>query len=197
MIRHVVLQSYFQLTTQALGRKQRKAFCLQIQSTGQAHEAAAGVTLYSRNEICTHRANAGKGNAASCSALPAWEWGTLLSAHLPLLLCISHSPCARWEDAKYWNAQGKEPGLRGALVCKGGRIGSHLLINQDINLNYEHLKKTEVHAEAYSVRQGSLWCHLFLWQAAEIAGTEEVPSSYIPSQVEFTLKRREAAPSGW
>lgn len=53
MIRHVVLQSYFQLATWALSRKQRKAFCLQIQSTGQAHEAVAGVMLYSRNDLYT------------------------------------------------------------------------------------------------------------------------------------------------
>lgn len=163
----------------------QKKTCLQIQIVDKAHKAVAGVTLYSRNWLCTHRANAG--NREGCSLLRPTSralcpqhnkrGSIVLNAHLCLVLCISRSPEVRWADAKYWNGKGKEPGLKGAWVCKGRRVGSYLPINQDINLNYGHLKKTEVHAKEYSVTQGSLWSHLFLWQAAEIAGTEEVPSS--------------------
>lgn len=128
--------------------KVQKSPCLQIQGS----EAVAGVILHSRN-----------GLGAAPSALPE-GWNGI---HPP-------PPAAGW--AVPWEREGawaKKEHSSG----RGRRVESHLPINQDINLNYEHLKKTEVHAKEYSVRQGSLWCHLFSWQAAEIAAIEEVPSS--------------------
>lgn len=48
----------------------------------------------------------------------------------------------------------------GAFTGRGER--SCLRINHDINLYYEYLKKAKVHAKEYTIRQGSLWCRLFL-----------------------------------
>lgn len=132
--------------------KMQKSPCLQIQGC-QGSEAVAGVILYSSNGLeqllCPSR---------------GMEWDP------------SCPPCCL-ELGEQCPGKRKEPGLKRAQRCEGRRVESYLPINQDINLNYEHLKKTEVHAKEYSVRQGSLWCHLFSWQAAEIAAIEEVPSS--------------------
>lgn len=133
--------------------KMQRSPCLQSQGC-QGSEAVAGVFPHRRN-----------GLGAAPGALPE-GWNGI---HPP-----SPVPCP---PEAGWAGKGKQPGREGARLWEGRRAESYLPINQDINLNYEHLKKTEVHAKEYSVRQGSLWCHLFSWQAAEIAAIEEVPSS--------------------